>query len=273
MPQADTKLSPPSSVSAVWLLAVMQVNALLKGKRVIFLFVLLAVPLFISAVLKAESNDPAQNFGMMAPSAFLVFLLPLIGLFHGTSALAEEVDQKTLGYLLLRPLPREQIVLGKFLGAWFATVFIIGFSVVSCHIVVAWRGRFDLLMDSDILRPLFVFLVVMALGAAIYVAFSLYLSVKVKRPIFFGLFYIVVVEICLPLIPGPISNLAMSTHLQRLLPHSYRSGEAMVAEGAGLVLPSSDPWVSGAVLFLVFGLVASMAILRFRKYDLSYGSN
>ncbi|MFT7617865.1 MAG: ABC-2 type transport system permease protein [Planctomycetota bacterium] len=271
MANDENKLSPPSGFAATSLLAIMQLNALLKGKRVIFLFVLLGVPLFISVVLKLQSSAPERDFSIVAPQAFLVFLLPLIGLFHGSSALSEEVDQRTLGYLLLRPIPREQIAFGKFIGAWATTVFIIGVSIVSCHVVVGWEGSLLRLWQAEFWQPMFAFLAIMSLGAAVYVAFSLFLSLRLKRPVFVGLFYIVIVEFLFPVIPGPISNLAMTTHLQRLMPERYQSMEAVVAEEARIIMAENDPWISGAVLMLVFGSLATATLMRFRNYDLSYG--
>ncbi len=273
MSEQEETPDPPRFVTSVYLLAVMQLNALLRGKRIVFLFILLGVPLFISVVMKTESSSPEEGFAIMAPLVFLGLLLPLIGLFHGAGAIGEEVDQKTLGYILMRPIPREQVLLGKFLGAWLTTAFVLSFSAFACHFVIAWRGDMALLVDSDFWQRLAKFMVVTALGAAVYVVFSIFLSLRLKKPVFAGLIYIVIVEFILPFIPGPISNLAMSTHLQRLLPDGYMSSESVVAQEARIVLPDTDPWNSGAILFLVFGLLASYSIIRFRNYDLNYGSD
>src|SRR5512136_873501 len=45
---------------------------------------------------------------------FLQFYIVLVTLFYGTSIKAEEVENRTLSYLLTRPVPKTAIILGKF---------------------------------------------------------------------------------------------------------------------------------------------------------------
>ncbi len=266
------RMSPPPFLRSVLLLATMQLHALLKGKRVVFLFILLAVPLFIAVVLKTESSRPVEDFAAVAPQAFLVFLLPLIALFHGASAIGEEIDQRTLGYLVLRPLPRDRILLGKFLGAWTACFFLVSWSVVASHMIVFWKGSVESLLDPDLLTLLLRFLLITGLGCAVYIVFSMYLSVRIKRPVMGGLVYFVVVEFLFQMVPGPVANLAMTTHLQRQLPTYYETMEKVIAIEAGRSLTEGDPLTSTAIVLLVFGLMAVLTLLRFRAFDLTYGN-
>ena len=45
---------------------------------------------------------------------FLQFYIVILALFYGTSITAEEVENRTLCYLITRPIPKPAIVLGKF---------------------------------------------------------------------------------------------------------------------------------------------------------------
>ena len=45
-------------------------------------------------------------FGMMIWVFYLRFTVPVLGVFYGTSLIADEVEDKTITYLFTRPIPR-----------------------------------------------------------------------------------------------------------------------------------------------------------------------
>ena len=42
--------------------------------------------------------------------------MPVLGVFYGTSLIADEVEDKTITYLFTRPIPRGAVLIGKYLG-------------------------------------------------------------------------------------------------------------------------------------------------------------
>ena len=44
-------------------------------------------------------------FGMMIWLLYIRFIVPVLGVFYGTSLIADEVDDKTITYLFTRPIP------------------------------------------------------------------------------------------------------------------------------------------------------------------------
>jgi hypothetical protein len=55
-------------------------------------------------------------FGLMMWGFFIRFSVPVLGVFYGTSLIADEVEDKTITYLFTRPIPRGAILLGKYLA-------------------------------------------------------------------------------------------------------------------------------------------------------------
>ena len=53
---------------------------------------------------------------MMIWVLFLRFIVPVLGVFYGTSLIADEVEDKTITYLFTRPISRGAVVLGKYLA-------------------------------------------------------------------------------------------------------------------------------------------------------------
>src|SRR5512135_2326535 len=67
---------------------------------------------------------------------FLQFYIVILALFYGTSVTAEEVENRTLAYLLTRPIPKPAIVLGKY-AAYAALMFtIVGLSLAISYFLI-----------------------------------------------------------------------------------------------------------------------------------------
>ncbi len=56
--------------------------------------------------------DPHRTLGFALGGMALIILI--LALFYGTSVCSEEVEGKTLPYLITRPIPRAAVVLGKY---------------------------------------------------------------------------------------------------------------------------------------------------------------
>src|SRR5204862_5123117 len=83
-----------------------------------------------------ESVLQASRFVMFARwvlfSLFLAFLLPLWSLSFATQALGGEREDRSLVWLLTRPLPRWSIYLAKFVGVlpWSLALNLGGFAII-----------------------------------------------------------------------------------------------------------------------------------------------
>ena len=108
-------------------------------------------------------------FGLMIWVFYLRFTVPVLGVFYGTSLIADEVEDKTITYLFTRPIPRGAVLVGKYLAYLACTIFVVLPSVVLVYLLdradaaEAWARSFlDLLKD----------LALLALGLAVYGACS-----------------------------------------------------------------------------------------------------
>ena len=72
---------------------------------------------------------------------YLRFIVPVLGIFYGTALIADEVDDKTITYLFVRPIPRGAILVGKYLAYLVTTVFVVLPSVVILYLLVVPLGH------------------------------------------------------------------------------------------------------------------------------------
>ncbi|MGB3327908.1 MAG: ABC transporter permease subunit [Thermomicrobiales bacterium] len=118
-------------------------------------------------------------------------LLPLATLVLSTSALGDEIEDKTLPYLTMKPVSRLQIVLAKFVAILIVTIPVILFGLAVTWVVAAW-GRFDEM--RDMLVPMMAGAVVGVLGfGAIFMLVSLF----IQRALLVGIFYVFIWETAL----------------------------------------------------------------------------
>ena len=73
-----------------------------------------------------------------------VYLVPLIGLLLSFDAIAGEIERGTLALSLAYPLSRAEILIGKFLSAFFGVGFLLlGYGLALSAVLVVWQHGAD----------------------------------------------------------------------------------------------------------------------------------
>ena len=131
-----------------------------------------------------DGSDARVGFlGVLQRDIVIGTLLPLAGVIFGTTAFGGEVDDGTLVYLLVKPIPRWQVVLSKLTVASLSTL-----AVIAPAVVLPW-----LVLRNAELPFSFAggFLVGAAAGAVIYCALFLSLGLATRRALVVGLLYVI----------------------------------------------------------------------------------
>lgn len=113
----------------------MALRDLVRAKRLIIAAILVAIPALITILWRMASPEEFDSYDTYNTlSAVLVygFLLILLSVIFGTGVISQEIEQKTIVYMLTRPVPRWRIALVKFAAAfvgivltvWLATILL-----------------------------------------------------------------------------------------------------------------------------------------------------
>lgn len=151
---------------------------------------------------------------MMAETIYLPFvattLLPLATLVLSTSALGDEIDDRTLQYLALKPISRFRIVFEKWLAVMIVMIPVIWIGIMMTWVVVSW-GKQDNM--SDMVAPLLVSSVIGVVGfGSVFMTVSLF----IPRALLFGVFYVFIWESTLSrYLPG-IRSISISHYTRSL---------------------------------------------------------
>jgi len=207
----------------------LSVGEMLWSRRTIFMALIVGAPVLIAIVLRLLDALGAPVFqvngmqvagptvfGMMIWFFYLRFTVPVLGVFYGTSLIADEVEDKTITYLFTRPVPKGAVLLGKYLAYMACTVFVVLPSVVIVYLcVVPMRGSLggsflDLLKDLTLL----------VIGLAVYGAVFAVIGARFKRPLLVGLIFIFGWEQVALAFPGYLKRFTVAYYLQALVPHA-----------------------------------------------------
>src|SRR2546426_11933526 len=116
----------------------LSLGQMLWSRRSIFLGLLLGGPVLLAIALRVVDTlyrsgfqingaraGGAAIFGMMIWLLYIRFIVPVLGVFYGTSLIADEVDDKTITYLFTRPIPRGAVLIGKYLAYLVCTSLVV----------------------------------------------------------------------------------------------------------------------------------------------------
>ncbi len=140
---------------------------------------------------------------------YLRFIVPAVGVFYGTSLIADEVEEQTITYLFTRPIPRGAIVLGKYLAYILcATCFVLPSAAVVFVVMVPFQEMAPLF--GSFVRNLGV----LALGLGAYGAVFLWAGALFRRPLVGGLVFVFGWEQLAAILPGYMGRLTIAHYLQ-----------------------------------------------------------
>lgn len=153
--------------------------------------------------------DSEAVFGSAMSLLYLRFIVPAIGVFYGTSLIADEVEDKTITYLFTRPIPRGAIVLGKFLAYLLCATAVVLPSAAVVFMVMVPFGNMAALLGSFVRD-----LGVLVLGLAAYGAVFLWAGALFRRPLVGGLLFVFGFEQVAVILPGYVGRLTLAHYLQ-----------------------------------------------------------
>ena len=156
---------------------------------------------------------------------YLRFIVPALGVFYGTSLIADEVEEKTITYLFTRPISRGAIVLGKYLAYLVGVAAVVLPSVALVFLIMVPFANMGILFGKVLAD-----LGIIALGLAAYGAVFLLAGVTFKRPLVGGLVFVFGWEPLALVLPGYLRHLTIAYYLQPA--SSSVAGLVLIAAGA-----------------------------------------
>ncbi|OFW19521.1 MAG: hypothetical protein A3H97_24745 [Acidobacteria bacterium RIFCSPLOWO2_02_FULL_65_29] len=233
-----TAVKRPGLLSSAVKIFDLSLGQMLWSRRSVFLAVLVGGPVLLAGVVRvAIAFEPAAMpringanvggaalFGMMIWLLYIRFIVPVLGVFYGTSLIADEIDDKTITYLFVRPIPRAAVLVGKYLSFLACTVLLVLPSVVVVYFLVVPIGGGSVGREFPSLAA---DLGMLTVGLAAYGAVFALVGARVKRPLVVGLVFAFGWEPGVLLFPGYLKRATVAYYLQALVPQAMPQDSAI----------------------------------------------
>jgi ABC-2 type transport system permease protein len=238
------------------------IRALLGRWRILFVLLFLAIPILLAMLARATADAGFEGMQEVAiallDSLVVRVVLPLVALFIGTAVLGAEVDDGTIVFLLVNPVPRWEIIAAKLFVAEVVTlVLVVPVTAVTGAILVTGAQGVDPSIATG-------FTVGVAAGAVVYVAIFLAMSVVTSRALALGLGYVLIWE-------GFLASLFAGT--RNLSVREYTLSIAQQVAGVDLTAGQAIAPALAVVMSVVVTVVAvAIAIRRLGSFSITGGS-
>ena len=247
----------------------LSLGEMLWSRRTVFLALIVGGPVVIAVVLRIVDfmHVPAMKvngirmggpsiFGLLLWFLFLRFIVPILGIFYGTSLIADEVEDKTITYLFTRPISRSAVLLGKFLAYIASTVLIVLPAVMLIFfLVVPIGGGAIATAFPDLLRNL----LLLALGLCVYGGLFAAVGAWIKRPVLVGLFFAFGWENFALALPGYLKHFTVAFYVQGLV-QTAMPGDSLISTLQSFFREAVSPWEALATLAGVLGVALWLAM-------------
>ena len=182
----------------------------------------MAVNASVSVTVNGGRLGGADMFDTILWLLFLRFAVPVLGVWYGTSLIADEVDEKTITYLFVRPIRRGAVIVGKYLAYLACTSVVVLAAAASVYAAVVAQS--PLPESINIARHL----AVLALGLAAYGALFAFMGASLKRPLVIGLIFAFGWEQVALLVPGYLQRFTLAYHLEAVFRQTVGATTSLV---------------------------------------------
>ncbi len=258
---------------ASWILFQAHLLRTVRTRRGLIAFGLAAVPVALAALISVVTRIEGES--SIEAAVTLVWLLihpvvPLIALVLASGVIAEEIEDRTITYLFTRPIPRQAILLGRWLAVALPIVVL---ATLSSELVLRLLAEAGSARPGEPWMPAGFHarvLLTAALAGTVYSAAFAAAGALFKRALLVGLAYTFVYEGFLGNLPGANQKATILFYLRSFLfvEHPGLGGEM---EEAILTHPlvSSGSAVLGLALILVGVLALGAWRFARREYVLA----
>lgn len=225
-------------------------------KKILFsrkAIVTVLIALFIAGVMgyaATQDGDRLQGGTNLFDFLILFFFMPIVAMIYGASIIRDEIEDKSITQILTSPLRREIAYMGYYIS------LAISLSIVMVILVtVGFLSFFGQLgIDGDALGIYADVCVLSIIGSLVYSSLFLFISLPLKRPLYFGLFYAFIWEGFIGSLGGKIREVALKHYIRSIGSEWIPFGE-ISGYSASEVTYSSLVLVVVTLVFLIFGMI------------------
>ena len=221
IPAAEYRQMPaplPSWGAILWI-AWFSFREMARRRRLISLGLINLLPVLVVASIRIwfpdEGITAQQQLASLSHDTFITFLIPIVAMAVGVSAIGEQVEDGTIVFMWTRPIRRRAIFLGRLLAAQAVSWLLLSLSLVLCFLVMVSEG--PQVITWEFLRLYFQTFLIIGLGAFTYAAVFGAMGTFFKKPVLPAILFAFGWENLVSNIPARIQEWSLRFHLQNMV--------------------------------------------------------
>ncbi len=243
----------------------LSLRQLATRRRLLLVLLLVALPIGLAALVSATLNeDESSNedfINILLDGMLIAGILPIVTMVLATSAFGNELEDRTLGYLVMKPLSRLRIVIPKLLASVaVGAPLLIASGIGATLLGASGLGKELLVLDGDLRAAVAVGVAVLA-GVVTYATIFLWAGLMTSRALAFALIYVFLWEDLIGTYLEGIQYLSVRAYTLGIL-HGMDEGTFESLEGRVIEFQAA---IVGAVV--VTALFFWLTVRRLRRMD------
>lgn len=211
--------TPLPSMGAVSWIAFFSLREMSRRRRLLSLGAINLLPVLVVLAIRiwfGEEGITAQlQLSSLTQQIIIPFLIPVVAMAVGVSAIGEQVEEGTIVYLWTRPVRRRAIYLGRLLAAQVVSSALLSGSLILCFLVMVSEGF--AVIDWAFLKLYLVTFLIIVLGTFSYSAVFAAMGTFFRKPVLPAILFAFGWDAMVSSIPARVQELSLSFHLQNIV--------------------------------------------------------
>ena len=210
---------PAAALNRGSTLVVETFRSIVLTKGMIIALIVLFIPSFIAIYTLLDpptnSKDWPDLFALLGVLVFVQFYLLIFPLIYGTFALNEDMERRTMTYLVTRGSLRMEVFIHRYIGTLLALIPLFTLPIVTTYLLLSAHSGLDRMVEN--LDLLFDLLLAVYLGTIIYTALFCLFGIAFKKPLVVGLLFSFFWELVMAFIPLRIREFTIMYYVRSML--------------------------------------------------------
>ena len=247
------------------------VRDLIRRRRLVFIGFAGLLPLLLTLLWRSQGMEmftaPAF-FSNLVGTLYLSILVYLVGLAFGVPTIHDEVEGRTITYLLTRPISRVAVYAGRLAAVQILAAVLLALSLVLCFLFMV-VGNFGTL-NATFLQQYFNHVWIVLLATLVFTGLFAVFGVIFQRPLVWGVAYAFAWEGVVSKIPGRLQTWTLEFHVRNVMMRDDDVQGSVIDFLREMLVenPEVGPWTSVAVLLVAlvaFSVIGGLIFGR-REY-------
>ena len=243
----------------------LSVRQLASGRRLLLLSLLALVPVGLAILISftAGSGDTSNRgfVDILLDALLIAGILPIVTMVLASATFGNELEDRTLSYLVLKPVARSLIVLPKLLAPISIGAPLLVASGIATTIVSTSALGVALLQLDNGVRAVVAVGVALLVGVVAYASIFTWAGLVTTRALAFGLVYVFLWEGLISSFLGGVRYLSIRSYVLAIM-HGIDDVNFGSLEGRVIEFPAA---IAGAIA--VTSVFFLLSVRRLRKMD------